>query len=224
MNRCSKTVVFLNIIIFLCIPLYAQAQEPSKNKPPSPEDVFTRGRLSLQLVSGVINSMTKLPEGSPVLGYAQTNVRVGWMTQSPSQEKSFWRGNWEVIGEVSNSFIYKGPGTYIGGVTALLRYNFVQPGWRFIPFVQGGVGIVYNDIYEDETQKAVGQAIEFTPQCSLGLRYLINKNWSVDGEAIFHHISNAGMANRNRSLNSLGGFVGVTYYLDSFWKPSEDSP
>jgi lipid A 3-O-deacylase len=223
MNSYWKTTVLLIVILFL-IPYPALSQKTSDGKDQPPEEIFTKGRLSLQLVSGVINSITKLPKGSPVLGYAQTNVRVGWMAQSPGRSKSFWRGNWEVIGEVSNSFIYKGSGTYIGGVTALLRYNFVQPGWRFIPFVQVGAGIVYNDIYKDETQKAVGQAIEFTPQCSLGLRYLINKNWSVDGEAMFHHISNAGMADRNRSLNALGGFVGVTYFFDTLWKPSEDNP
>ena len=102
--------------------------------------------------------------------------------------------------------------------------NFVQPGWRFIPYVQGGVGIVYTDAYKDETQQAIGQAIELTPQCSLGLRYLINKNWSLDGEAMFHHISNAGLAKRNRSINAVGGFVGVTYFFDDIWIPGTGDP
>ena len=84
--------------------------------------------------------------------------------------------------------------------------------------------IVYNDIYKDETQQAIGQAIEFTPQCSLGFRYLINKNWSLDGEAMFYHMSNAGMADRNRSINALGGFVGVTYFFDTPSKSGSDTP
>ena len=110
-------------------------------------------------------------------------------------------------------------GNYIGGITALLRYNFVQPGWRLVPYVHGGVGIVYTDAYKDKTQRAIGQAIEFTPQCSLGFRYLIKKNWSLDAEAMFHHISNAGLDKRNRSINAIGGFVGVTYFFDEIWKP-----
>ena len=219
MNRFRKIAAFLNVLILLSLPCYALADEVSEVKHESAQETYTKGRLSLQLVSGVLNSFTRFPEGSPVFGYAQTNLRLGWMIQSPSRSQSFWRGNWEVIGEVTNSIIYKGFGSYIGGITALLRYNFVQPGWRFIPYVHGGFGIVYTDAYKDKTQQAIGQAIEFTPQCSLGFRYLINKNWSFDGEAMFHHISNANLADRNRTINAVGGFVGVTYFFDKVWKP-----
>ena len=59
--------------------------------------------------------------------------------------------------------------------------------------------------------RAIGQAIEFSPQLSLGVHYLLTRNWSVDGEWMFHHMSNAGMSKRNRSINALGGFLGFTY-------------
>ena len=75
-----------------------------------------------------------------------------------------------------------------------------------------GAGIVYNDIYKDRSQSIIGQSIEFTPQASLGLHYLINHNWSVELEAMYHHISNAGLENgRNVGVNALGGLLGVTY-------------
>ncbi len=219
MNPFWKIVVFLSVLILFCLPCYAVADEASEGEQKPTQETYTKGRLSLQLVSGVLNSLTRLPQGSPVFGYAQTNLRLGWMIHSPSQSRSLWRGNWEFIGELTNSAIYKGFGNYIGGITALLRYNFVQPGWRFVPYVHGGVGIVYTDAYKDKTQRAIGQAIEFTPQCSLGFRYLIKNNWSLDAEAMFHHISNAGMDKRNRSINAVGGFVGVTYFFDEIWKP-----
>ncbi len=216
----SKILAFLIFILPLCLPCYALAGETSEDKPQHSTDTYTGGRLSLQLVSGVLNSLTKLPEGSPAFGYAQTNLRLGWMIDSPSQSNSFWRGNWEFIGELTNSIIYKGFGNYIGGVTALLQYNFVQPGWNFVPYVSGGVGMVYTDAYRDKDQQAIGQAVEFTPQCSLGFCYLINRNWSLDAEAMFHHISNAGMAERNTSINAVGGFVGVTYFFDKIRGPN----
>ena len=219
MNRSRKLAALIILAGLLSFPCHTMADKAPKDKNQPEQETYTKGRMSLQFVSGVLNSLTKLPKGSPVFGYAQTNLRFGWMIHSPSQTNSFWRGNWEVIGEVTNSFIYKGFGNYIGGITGLLRYNFVQPGWRFIPYVQGGVGIVYTDAYKDKTQQAIGQAIELTPQCSLGLRYLINKNWSLDGEAMFHHISNTGLAKRNRSINAVGGFVGVTYFFDDICNP-----
>jgi hypothetical protein len=59
----------------------------------------------------------------------------------------------------------------------------------------------------------IGQAIEFTPQASLGFRSLIHPNWSIDAEAMFRHISNANLAGRNDGINALGGFIGLTYFF-----------
>jgi len=79
-------------------------------------------------------------------------------------------------------------------------------------YAQAGPGIVYTDAHEDLSQCLIGNAIEFTPQFSLGAHYLLSKNWSIDGEVMFHHISNAGMdEDRNVGVNSLGGFIGLSY-------------
>ena len=125
MNRSRKLTTFLIVAGLFSLPCHTLADKDPKDKNQPEQETYTKGRMSLQLVSGVLNSLTKLPKGSPVFGYAQTNLRFGWMIHSPSQTNSFWRGNWEVIGEVTNSFIYKGFGNYIGGITGLLRYNFV---------------------------------------------------------------------------------------------------
>jgi len=223
-DRCQmindKVRMVKRISFFLCFVIFsgwrclAWADQTSADDPEPTTGIYTEGRMSIELVSGALFSLTGFPEGSPDLNYAQTNVRVGWMLATPGPGPSVLRGNWEGLVEVSNSIIFKGPGNYIGGVTGLLRYNFVQPGWDLIPYIQGGVGIVYNDIYKDDSQQAIGQAIEFTIPCSIGVHYLIDKNWAVAAEAMFHHISNAGMSKRNNSLNSLGGFIGVTYFFD----------
>jgi len=206
--------VFFCLAIFLAGPPYAKADQTDEAPTRSAVDLYAKGRVSLQLVSGALFSLTNLPEDSPVFNYAQTNLRLGWMLTDPGPEEGLFRGNWEGLVEVSNSIIFKGFGNYIGGITVLFRYNFVQPDWKMIPYVQGGAGIVYNDAYKNETQQAIGQAIEFTPQFSLGLHYLIARHWSLDAEGMFHHISNAGMSKRNRSINALGGFLGITYWFD----------
>ncbi len=70
----------------------------------------------------------------------------------------------------------------------------------------------------DDVSRFKHNAIEFTPQASLGLHYLFDKKWSIDTEAMFHHISNAGQSERNRGINAFGGFIGLTYFFDRFWK------
>jgi lipid A 3-O-deacylase len=210
--------VFFCLAICLLWSSYAKAEQATDTAAQSGAGLYTQGRLSIQLVSGALFSLTGLPEDSPVFNYAQTNLRLGWMFYTPGPQESFLRGNWEGLIEISNSIIFKGFGNYIGGITGLLRYNFVQPDWDVIPYIQGGVGVVYNDAYKDETQQAIGQAIEFTPQFSLGFHYLITRKWALDGEGMFHHISNANMAKRNRSINAVGGFLGITYFFDEIWK------
>jgi hypothetical protein len=186
----------------------------SEELPPRPTQFSIKDRLSLQLVTGSLFS-TKLFNGHEhTLDYWQTNLRLGCALNQPEPEESFFRGNFEALLEITGSIIYRGPGTYLAGATALLRYNFVQPDARFLPYVQAGAGIVFNDIYKDQSQDAVGQAIEFTPQASLGVRYLIHPNWSLDAEAMFHHISSANLSDRNDGINALGGFIGVTYFFD----------
>jgi len=202
----------------MCAAAYAHAETQSGSEGRSdhpPANPFDRGNLSFQLVSGALFSLRNLPEDSPDFNYAQTNLRLGYMLTSPSPQNGFLRGNWEGLMEISNSIIFEGFGNYLGGITVLFRYNFLQPDWQVIPYIQGGAGIVYSDAYKDEFQQAIGQAIEFTPQFSVGLHCMMTPKWAVDFEGMLHHISNAGMSQRNRSINALGGFVGVTYFWGS---------
>ncbi len=186
----------------------------SEEFPARPAELTIKDRLSFQLVTGSLFS-TKIFNGHEhTLDYWQTNLRLGCALNQPGPTNSIFRGNFEALLEVTGSYIYEGPGDYMAGITALLRYNFVQPDSRFFPYVQAGAGIVFNDIYKDPSQDAVGQAIEFTPQASLGFHYLFHPKWSLNAEVMFHHISNANLSNRNDGINSLGGFLGVTYFFN----------
>ena len=41
--------------------------------------------------------------------------------------------------------ILHGPENHLEDFIAGPRYNFVQPGWKIIPYVEGGVGIAFAD-------------------------------------------------------------------------------
>ena len=93
-----------------------------------------------------------------------------------------------------------------------MRYNFIQPNARLVPYFQIGGGGLYIDSYKDQSQRLIGQAFEFNLQAALGLRYLINDKWAICIEGAYRHISNADLAPRNIGLNSVGGFAGVSYF------------
>jgi hypothetical protein len=174
----------------------------------------TKGKLDIQLVSGPLFSTKLFTNGSPTTNSWQNSIRLGWILNNPGGKPSLLRGNLEAMLEISQALIYQGPGSYWAGITALLRYNFVPANSRWVPYVQAGAGIVYTDAYKDESQDAIGEAIEFTPQASLGVRYFFKEKWSVNFEGGYLHMSNANLADRNTGLNFFGGFVGISYLFD----------
>jgi hypothetical protein len=212
----KQALTILCTAVFATVTLHAGGQPEKRITSPI---LYTEDRISFQFVTGALFSDTGIGPSIPDFNYQQNNFRIGWMLNTPSDSTPAWlRGNVEAILELSASAVMSGYGSYAVGPTALVRYNFVQPDWKVVPYIQGGAGIVLTDAYEEENQKAIGQFVEFTPQASAGARILVTDNISVDVEAMFHHISNASMASRNHGVNALGGFVGMTYFFDSLWQ------
>jgi hypothetical protein len=179
-----------------------------------------KDQMWVQFLGGELFSPTRHvgPTDVPKIDMVSGQLRVGVMIDGLCCEQGPCRGATEAILELSGDGVIRGPGNVVGGASLLLRYNFVQPNCRLVPYIQGGGGILFNDIYKDHTQNAIGQVQEFGLEAAVGCHYLVHPNWSVDLEADFLHISNAGMSRRNAGLNSVGGMVGVTYYFHKIRK------
>ena len=89
----------------------------------------------------------------------------------------------------------------------------MQPDSKWVPYFQIGVGGVYNDIYKEHPQRLIGEAFEFNLQGAFGLRYLFNDHVACYVEAGYRHLSNAGFADRNFGMNSVGGQLGVSWFF-----------
>jgi len=185
--------------------------------------IFIEDRISLEFMAGAMFSPCGLGPTVPVYNYQQNNLRLGWMLDSPDK----WgpcagldnplRGTFETLLEVTGSYVWESFGTYMTGITGLVRYNFVQPNWIVVPYIQGGAGIIYTDARNWSDQNAIGGNWEFTPQFAGGLRFLIDDNFTFNLEGAFQHISNAGTSARNYGVNAYGGFAGFTYFFDKTW-------
>jgi hypothetical protein len=182
------------------------------------DDLYVKGNKTIQAGTGLLVSPLFIKTNRRDLDYSMTYVRGGYFLTDPSDKKILPRGNLEGIMQVAGSNVTEGFGDYMVEFALLLRYNAVYPGWWIVPYFQFGAGIVYNDLYKDQTQDLVGQSIEFSPQASLGFRYLLGKGWSLDLEGMFHHVSNAGLDDRNVGTNAFGGSIAVTYF---FGRPSK---
>lgn len=181
-----------------------------------PEDgPFAKGGHELSLTGGFLYSPICATGGRPVFSYGQGDLSLGWMLTAPAPPFGcHWlRGNWEPLANVFGAGAVRGPSGFLGGGRALMRYNFVQPEAKWVPFLQVGAGMLGDTVYEDRAQRLVGSGFEFTLVADAGLRYCFTRQWAAVVMIDFEHISNADTASRNVGVNATGGSVGVSWFF-----------
>lgn len=111
-----------------------------------------------------------------------------------------------------------GQENHLAGVSVGPRYNFVQPGWKVVPFVEGTVGILFADsdpsTYGDGQHRGLGQDFEFTFGVAAGVRYDITDDWYLRLSCDYMHVSNAGLSepdHENKPIDALGPKLSVGY-------------
>ena len=144
------------------------------------------------------------PDISYWAGYAQ----VAYNVTSPGRD-AWYRGSFQIAPEIFGAGIFHGPGSYVAGGSILFRYKFVQPGWRVVPFFEGGGGGTSLDIPHNFD----GKDFNFNLDLGAGARYFVKKNLSINAEYRFQHISNANLWNRNVGVNVSGPALGVSFFF-----------
>lgn len=176
----------------------------------SPQNRFTKGMTEIEVLAGAFFSVDAGQPSKPTINLASENFRFGIMLATPG-ESGLLAGNAELLFEGFAAEVFEGPGTVVGGVGVILRYNFVRPHAVIVPYCQIGGGGALNDISRTESQSLVGADFEFTLQGSLGLRVLLNERCSLQVESGLLHLSNGGMTDRNHGLNAPGGLAGISF-------------
>lgn len=139
-----------------------------------------------------------------VLGF----VEYGWMLSDVRAEDHWYRGNWELMGDLFGGFQYHPDHAYVFGGAPLLRYNFAT-GTRWVPFINAGAGVTGTDIRDGD----LSTKFEFNLQFGGGVRYFLKDNLSVDLQYRFIHLSNAGMDVPNLGVNSSTLMLGGSWFF-----------
>jgi len=129
------------------------------------------------------------------------NFLGGWLR---GYTEFFFRGDYQQI--------VHGPENHVEDFMVGPRYNFVQPGWKLIPYIEGGVGIGFAD--SNPQQGGLGQDFNFSFLAGVGAKYLINDNWYVRAGVEYQHFSNAGLSEpqwQNHPIDALGPKISVGY-------------
>jgi len=137
-------------------------------------------------------------------------VTARWRLGANHNPDSFWHGFNQVYFLIMGEPIFRGPENYYYGISTGLRYNFVRPGGRLVPYISGGVGLGYIDSHSS-LHGGQGQDFTFNILSAVGLSYKFNDRLSGEIGMLYQHLSNAGQTDPNPSLNLLGPQIGLTY-------------
>lgn len=108
--------------------------------------------------------------------------------------------------------IVHGPEHHYAGIMVGPRYNFVQPGWKLIPYIEGGVGLGFAD--SDPEHGGFGQDFNFSFDAGAGARYDFTDDFFGRLGVVYQHISNAGMSEphyANHPVDALGPQLSFGY-------------
>ena len=151
---------------------------------------------------GFINSPRSYEIGAEFL-----TARVRWgLVQGDSWLRGYNQFYFTALAEP----IFRGIENYYFGINFGLRYNFVRPNSRFVPYFSGGVGLGWIDSHAN-IPGAQGQDFTFNILTAAGVSYRFNDQWRFNAGLLYQHLSNAGQTSPNPSLNLLGPQLGVTY-------------
>ena len=96
------------------------------------------------------------------------------------------------------------------GASLVIKYNLLSFG-RWMPFWDAGVGLLWTDlaprIAEDSSQ------VNFALQTGPGVQYYATTRMALTLGVRYHHISNAGMGERNVGLDAVLPYAGVSWIL-----------
>lgn len=171
---------------------------------------LAKGTTEVELLGGYFHSPVFATAGRPEFDYAGADLRVGRVVTDPMFANSFVKGNLELLLNILGYGVTSGPGSYLVGGSLHVRYNFLASS-TIIPYFQIGAGGLHSDAVEDGNQRLIGSDFEFILSADLGIRFMLNRNWSLRLEGGFQHISNADTASRNVGVNALGGRLGLGY-------------
>lgn len=203
----SKTAA---VLLLLAGISSAQAQSATNGllSTESLDSFFHVGQMEATLTSGAMFSPFLATKGRPAINYTLSEVQVGYML-SDVKQVGFLRGNFEFAGQAFGGAVFDGPGNNLSGITLWGRYNYVPKTWKITPYAQAGAGLTYADV----DRRVLGQEFNFNLDLGAGIRCFVARNWSVNLEYRYQHVSNADLARHNLGVNSQGVMLGVSYFF-----------
>ena len=139
---------------------------------------------------------------------ALTKLVVGRVISGVVAKDHWFRGQFEVVGELFGGGQYNPQCHYLIGVTPLLRYELAT-GTRFVPYFDAGLGATSTDIGQPD----LGGNFQFNDQAGVGAHWFFRKNLALTVQYRVVHFSNGGLATPNHGVNTTLLYAGVSWFF-----------
>jgi lipid A 3-O-deacylase len=190
-------------IILTCTQTFGGTEQPRVE---ATTEELNPQRFELAVESGYLFGAIN-PTADYQIGAEFLTARVRW---GVVQGDTWLRGYNQFYVSAIAEPIFRGIENRYFGINLGMRYNFVRPGSRFVPYISGGLGLGWID---SQAQVFGGQGQDFTFNIlsTAGISYLVDDHWKISVGALYQHLSNGGQTDPNPSLNLFGPQVGVSY-------------
>jgi opacity protein-like surface antigen len=211
-----KVLAIFGLVTQFCL-FSAWADDSGRTTIKAPQKEVEK-EWSLEASSGVLIADIRTDNTGYTL--VPMSLTLGWAMDEISLDEycgGVFRGNTEFLFRAFGDYVVDGIESQFVGMQYGPRYNFIQPGWKFVPFVEGDVGFAFcNSQGQWRGEKQVGQGQDFCFNFGIkaGTRYDITDNWYIRVAGVFTHFSNAGLsepARKNRSMDAAGPELSVGY-------------
>lgn len=206
------------VALALALPAMAgtETRDSKDMKGITPPECGTKD-WTLELGSGVLWSNARA-EGYAGYTLEPIQLTAGLAVDDVSLDNflgGVFRGYTEFLFRGEYNVVSEGAGeNWVAGVMVGPRYNFVQPGWKVIPYVEGTVGVDFADSHGGlSNYNGLGQDFNFSFETGAGAKYQINCDWSLRLGVQYKHVSNAGLSAplKNNPLDAVGPVLSVGY-------------
>ena len=143
--------------------------------------------------------------------YLPQLITIGWQLDEIGNE-GWNRGNTEFLFSGMFAPTLQGPNPWFAGGLFGPRYNFIQPDWPVVPYLESRVGFMFT--HATGAPDSQGQDFCFSFTIGAGVRIPVMDQLSVNLGVMFQHISNAGLSepqNQNVGLDSIGPTLSVSW-------------
>jgi len=195
-------------LCFACAVLLACSQTFAGVEPPpvvTATEEFNPQGFEFAIESGYLFGAIN-PPTSYEIGAEFLTARIRWGVV----HDTWLRGYNQFYVSAMAEPIFRGIENHYFGFDLGMRYNFVRPGSRFVPYISGGVGAGWIDSHP-EIPGGQGQDFTFNILSAAGVSYSVNDHWKINVGALYEHLSNGGQTDPNPSLNLFGPQVGMNY-------------